>query len=517
MADSVTVQVDRLALMQALRTDCVTFLSFYLGPELTLEVPDFHQEIWHELLVLIQESEKEQVQAFLKKLFGVPREHAKSTLAKLAAILFLKYTDLSFVLYVSKTNGVAKNAIRDIIHWLSSENETRLFGQMKLIKSSETESLWIVEIGTTRPDGALIRKVCIFRALGSEQQVRGLLVLNRRPEIIIIDDVEDLDNTRTPELQVNLDEWVMGSLLKSRARRAIVLFLGNMIRKTTLLARLAKDPEWKPTVFGCLVRNRETRVIEPLWKGRHTTEALLADYETYKRLGLGHVWECEMMNLTQEDVNLQDMSVVRIISTPMIEQLEAGGIVLDPAFGQEKWHDDSAITVHARLNFMVQPAIIDSWVGKAREELIFDRMLEMSYRWGLYTWFIEAEAAQRLLIALFDTFIQIRRMPREMILMIPITSSKNSKSSRILAFRNALLGDSYAVSESQQPLLQKLSVYDPNSTEKDDYEDSAAYGSIIWAQHERVMKARGVQRIPLSLWTNTTGVESRGQLDTVPY
>lgn len=503
-----------------MRTDCVTFFSFYLGESLTLDVPEFHQEIWEELLELVKTLDNRRVTEFLRKLFAVPREHAKSTISKLAAILFLKFSDLAFVLYVSKTNGIAKNAIRDIIFWLQSPQEQELYGPCAIYKSSETESLWIVDI-TLRDEntGAQRIKRCIFRALGSEQQVRGLLILNRRPEIIIVDDVEDLDNTKDAVQQLTLDEWVVGSLIKARAKRAVILFLGNVIRKTTLIARLMKNPDWNPTVFGALVRDKTTGVLKALWPGRHTVESLLADYKEHRKLGLGYVWEYEMMNLTQDEVIAADMGSVQIIDVPMVETLTAGAIILDPAFGKKAWNDQSAITVHAQIEGIPIPAVIDSRLGKWTETEIFDQMLELSYYWGIYTWFIEAEAAQRLLIGMFDLLVQTRRLPREMLVMIPIHSGGVAKPKRIMAFRDAVRARSYALASSQFPLLEALGKYDPASEEGDDLPDSAAYGTNIWLHHGKVLTYRGVQRVPMTATGDNAvlaGAGSASQFETCP-
>lgn len=506
-------------MLRAMRTDCVTFFAFYLGESLTLEVPEFHQRIWGELLELIQTLNQRRVVEYLRKLFAVPREHAKSTIAKLAAILFLKYSDLAFVLYVSKTNGIAKNAIRDIIIWLQSENEARLFGPCGIYKSSETDSLWIVDITIRDDQGTAKVKRCIFRALGSEQQVRGLLILNRRPEIIIIDDVEDLDNTRDDDQQKTLDEWVIGSLMKARAKRAIVLFLGNVIRKTTLIARLMKDTEWNPTVFGALVRNTITKKLEALWEGRHSVTSLLKDYADHKRLGVGYIWEYEMMNLTADEVMATDMGDIRLITAQLPENLTAGALILDPAFGLNAWNDFSAITVHAKIKDLGVPAVIDSRVGQWNENRVFDEMLQLSYYYGIYTWFIESVAAQKLLIGMFDLLIQTRGLPREMILLLPISGGQNSKASRILAFRESVRAKSYAIADTQVDLLTALGEYDPNSKAKDDLPDSAAYGTTIWAQHERTITLRGIQRIPMSAYGAGSSGDGKnvGQNDLCPF
>lgn len=514
----VEVAIDKHELLKAIRVDCVTFFGFHLQDELTLEVPDFHQEIWSEILDLVRQANVEAVTYTLKKLFAVPREHAKSTLAKLAVILILRYSPLSFVLYVSKTNGIAKNAIRDIIGWLGSPQSVELFGPVATIKSSETESLWILDVTLRDDNGKQTVKRCIFKALGSEQQVRGLLINNKRPQIVVIDDVEDNDNTRDEDQQKVLDEWVIGALMKARDKKAIVIFLGNMIRKTTLLARLSKDSGWNPTVFGCIVRDRQTRALRPLWVGRHTLESLLADYKEHKALGLGHVWECEMMNLTQEAAALVYMGDVILVPRPLPEDLVDGALILDPAYGEGTRNNHSAITVHARIQDVRVPIVIDYRRGKWGEEGLFNEMWDLACYWGIYTWFIEAEAGSQLFIPLFDMYIQARQIERELVLMIPIGTGKKSKPSRIAAFRESVIAKSYGFVEGQSDVLDSLSTYDPRAeNQADDLPDSAAYGAIIWARHGTLLNQRGIRRTPLGVASPGARLGSVGQDSFVPF
>lgn len=494
--DVAAVELSREELLIALRHDCVSFLSFYIGDSLTLEVPQLHEDIWDDLLRMVEEANKPGVIQSLRKLFAVPREHAKSTLAKLAVILFLKYTPLRFVLYTSKTNGIAKNAIRDILTWLFLPQERDLFGLPTTVKSSETESLWIIEIVLYNSKGEKYKKRCIFKALGADQQVRGLLIDNTRPQIIVIDDIEDLDNT-TPDQQPKLDEWFLGSFLKSFAKTNIVIFIGNMIRKTSLLARLSKDPAWNPTVFGALVRDRITKELRPLWPGRWTVEALLAEYREFRRLGRGYVWEAEMMNLTQDEIFKGNLDGMVRPTIPDPEQLTGGFIAVDPAFGDNAWNDDTALTVHARIKGVGVPCVIDSRVGRMTEDEMFDNLLELSYRWGLTTWCIESEAAQKLLISYFKLLIQSRKMNQGLFVMIPVGSGKASKSARIMAFRNSVASSSYGICESQDSLIDKLLEYSPDSKTHDDLCDSGAYGPIVWHLHGSTVDAQGIQQVLL--------------------
>lgn len=491
------VGFSKVDLLAAIRYECTTFLAFYVGDELTTEIPQVHEDIWSQLLVMVEACNTPGTVKSLRKLFAVPRGHAKSTLAKLAVILFIKFTPFKFVLYASKIQSNAKNAIRDILLWLQGVNETELYGPMKTDKSSETEALWIVQIALrTHPSQPPVYKRVIFKAIGADTAVRGLLILNQRPQIIIVDDIEDIDNTKGEVNQGNLDTWFLGTLMKSFSDRHLILFLGNMIRKTSLLTRLSRNPAWNPTVYGCLVRNKETGALESLWASRWSVTELLEEYKEYRRLGKGHIWEAEMMNLTHDEILAADMEGMILVPYKSPEFIEAGFLVLDPAFGETALNDDSSITVHIRLKGTTIPILWDSWTGKANEDRLFDKMLEFSYQYGLSTWLIESIAAQKVLISYFNLMFRTRKMNPEVFMLLPIMSGGKAKSARILAFRSAITSGSYAVSELESSNVLKIADYDPQSPPpNDDYEDSAAYGAIGWEHYGTAVMYRGVSQV----------------------
>lgn len=514
MDDSSTlVSINKDELLAAIQHDCVTFLSFYLGDKLTLAVPDLHIEIWNELLLMIQTSNQSGAIQQLRKLFAVPRDHAKSTLAKLAVVLFSRYSPFFFTLYVSKTNTIAKNAIRDILEWFNSPQERELYGASPIThKSSETESLWIISIPTRRNAGeAPTFKRLILKALGADQQVRGLNIANERPQIVVIDDIEDTDNTKTPEAQANLDEWFLGPFFKAISKRAVVIFIGNMIRKTTLLARLTKDPSWNPTVYGALVRNKTTGLLEPLWPGRHTVESLLAEYREYRRLGRGYIWEAEMMNLTQDDILMSNMDGTVRASQPLPEMLEAGFITVDPAFGQNSWNDDTGIVVHARIKGYGIPFVVDSKCEKMTEDEIFDNLIEFSYKWGITCWCIEAEAAQKLLIPYFRLLMQSRKMNEGLFMMLPVVSGGTKKASRIVAWRNSVSSGSYGIVWEEQIILDKLIEYLPDAKVHDDHIDSGAYGVTAWQLYGETINSLGIKQVAMLVFGDGEGFSTEIQ------
>lgn len=485
----VSYAIPRDQLLASIRYDCEVFFGFYLGEQLELAVPEMHKELWDELLDLLDQVDNpERLTGVLKKLIAIPREHAKTTIIKLAVLLFMRYSRLSFCAYTSNTVSAALNALRDIRNWFMSERDQALYGKATVVKSSETEALFILDICV--PGRSRLKRV-ILKGFGQGTQIRGTLIEGQRPDFLVFDDIESRETADSPLQQAKLDTWCLGTALPALGRIGLCVMIGNMISDTTLLARLSKEPEWNPTVLGSIVKAPDGTLC-PLWPGRWTLEALLEDYAAYRRLGQGHVWEAERMNLTAKEILGESLENAILLPRPMPEEIEAGFLCLDPAFGLKSWNDESAITVHVRIRGGDIPMLAESLHDKWGPDRLFEEMLAASMRWGIRTWAIEAQAAQVLLIPYFKALMTQRKLNQELILMIPIMAGKEAKASRIVSFRSAVAVGSYAVADSERELLKVLEEYTPGNGAKDDLPDSAAYGLQVWALHNEVVRGQGV-------------------------
>lgn len=469
-------------------------LACFLGEQLTLEIPQYQFDIWKDFCVQREQFQTTKI-GESRKATTVPREHNKTTLVKAFIPDSLRCYDFDFLLYASATFTSAANAIRDIVEWFLLESEQALWGPTVEVKRNESEGLWILRIPTST--GA--NKTIILKAIGSNTRVRGLNVLNRRPNLIVFDDIEDKETADVSSTgkggknQLSLDEWFWGTAMKVSANRSLKLFIGNIIRDTTILARIVKEPTWNPTNYGCLVRNRTTGKLEPLWPALHTVESLLNEYRAYRKMGQGSTWESEMMNLSRDLTFAESLPESCLIPDVNPEELEVGFIVIDPAFGDQASNDDTAFTVHGRKRGLSTPFVCDYVVGKMSETQMFDTMLELIYKWGLTTVAIEAIAGARLYIPLFRAFMLEREIPRESITFVPFAGqrTKDAKSTRIAAFRRSLQDASYYLCESLVDLKLTLEEWSHENSAHDDGPDSAALGQVVWEKEGQLVELAG--------------------------
>lgn len=462
--ETLDVSASREEVIERLRTDWEFLIEFFLHDQLDLAVPDIHLQIG----ALMDDDEKERI------LLGIPRDHAKTTLAKLNVWKRFMFTRRRFCVYLSNTNTIAKGACKDIVEFFRHPNFVAVFGKIEIEKESETESLWIFWVRL--PNGT--RKRCILRAIGQGQQMRGINIDNQRPDLAVVDDVEDNENTESETLQKKLDRWIFGPFIKALARKKQILWLGNMLQKTSLLARLSRNPKWNPVVFGCLVKNPVTGALQPLWPGKWTVEALIEDFKEYKNLGLIETWMCEMMNMPGHGENGFRQDQINYAPMPTPDGIKAAWITIDPAFGKNAHNDESAVAVHVITEDDL-PMTVTCAHGRWTERELFSAAFGLAQYWGAWTWGIENVAAQRLFITLFNIFLAEMAMNQN-VEIIPLVTGQEAKASRIRAWVNLMANGEWAIADEDVDITTQILNYNFKlKDQEDDIIDASAYGPLM--------------------------------------
>jgi hypothetical protein len=381
--------------------------------------------------------------------------------------------------YLSNTNAIATNACKDIINYLKTENFRKVFGEVRMIKESESLSLWQFEL--TDAEGRV--KHCILRALGAGQQVRGINIDNVRPDFAVIDDVEDKENTESELLQKKLDDWMYGSFLPAMSRQyRKILWLGNMLKKTSLLARQSRNPKWNPVVFGALVKDPVTDQLRPLWPAMWTVSQLQEHFREYKDLGLTETWMCEMMNMPGHGENGFTEDQLCYLMVPALDEILATWITVDPAFGENQHNDNTAIVVHC-LPVEWPPRVVSYYNGKCNETQMLEEILSLAYYWNAWVWGIEAIAAQKVLITLFEVLLT-GKMIAHQVTMLPLMAGKGDpKISRISSWVSLMSQGEYGIPEDDIEITNQLMGYNMRKKGNvDDLIDSCAYGPPMLAE-----------------------------------
>lgn len=216
-------------------------------------IPPFHEELW---TLFCSDAPKAAAAA--------PRGHAKSTAVTHAYILALMcFRVKSFCLLVSDTEGQAAEFLGDIKAELNGNQALReTFGIHKVLKDTETN------IVVQFKDGEKFRIV----AKGSEQKVRGLKWMGRRPDLIVGDDLENDEIVMNPERREKFRRWFMNALIPCGSDTCWVRIVGTILHLDSALQRLLDDPTWKTLFYEA--HNHD--FTEILWPEQYSEERLLA-------------------------------------------------------------------------------------------------------------------------------------------------------------------------------------------------------------------------------------------------
>lgn len=445
-------------LRHALKVDNEFFINFCIPEQLSLAVPQFHIE-----LVDLNTNPKAPRQAI-----AAPRGHSKTTMVKVATSKKIFFTHRRFFVYCTDTGPVAKSACRDIVGIVKSDNFKEVFGPQKWYKENDSEGLYIADIECYANLDKPYTKRIIIRALGAQQQVRGLNIDNVRPDDFTFDDAEDDNIINTDEQRAKYIKWLYGTAFKAGATGAQITYIGNLIDQRCALQRFLEDPDWFSVKYGCIKEDGT-----PLWPEKFSISELQREYREYKRQGLSARWFAEMMNTPMPEglaiIKIEDIEF-RPLRHP--SDLELGFITIDPSIGQKSNSNKTAIVVHGFVENRWQN--VEVIAGIMDPITMFHQMVKLCAYWRITLVGIESAAFQASLQWFFP--LLLGQYAHHGINIVPLEATTR-KTERILAWVGWLKDKTYVLNENEHSILVELLAYDVKKKENaDDIIDSCAYG-----------------------------------------
>ncbi len=200
-----------------------------------------------------------------------PRESAKSTML---AFLFLEhqitFRKVRFIVIVQNTYLKASQSLETIKNEFKHNKQLCDDFKINVIKDSTGDSVF------QHPDGRTTRVLC----KGAEQigSVRGEKFGAYRPDLILIDDLEDDDMVRSPERRRNLEELYNNALVPAGdAEFCRYIAIGTILHDDCLMAKLVSPnhyPEYRKLFYRALYKDRVTGEWRSLWDEKWTVEKL---------------------------------------------------------------------------------------------------------------------------------------------------------------------------------------------------------------------------------------------------
>jgi hypothetical protein len=185
------------------------------------------------------EFQKEIMELFQRDIPGVTtiaafREAGKSSLLRGYIIHQIVTGARHFVLIGSKTERQAQDHSKSIRR--EFEDLTNLILQNDLGPFREESDEWGKSIVIPRYD-------CKISAVSVEQTVRGIHYRQYRPDLVILDDIEDLASVKSKEATDKIHDWLERDVIPAAAQTARFVMVGNLLTDNSILTRVRKDIE----------------------------------------------------------------------------------------------------------------------------------------------------------------------------------------------------------------------------------------------------------------------------------
>ena len=169
--------------------------------------------------------------------------------------------------------------------------------------------------GSVWRSNVLVTKTNIkIEAIGSGKKIRGRKHRNWRPDLIILDDVENDENVRTPEQRSKLKNWFDKAVSKSGDDYTDIVYIGTLLHYDSLLAKTLTNPAYRSIKYKAVIQFSQADDLWQQWESIFTD--LANDDREADALAFFQAHKAAMLEGTQvlweEKLSYYDLMVMRV-------------------------------------------------------------------------------------------------------------------------------------------------------------------------------------------------------------
>ena len=395
---------------------------------------------------------------------AAPREFAKTTVCTFGYVLHqICFRRRHFIIIGSDTDDLASDLTGYLyLELLYNERLQQDFGE--LVKANRA-----VDDFVTLND---IR----VKSRGRGQRLRGLKHKQWRPDLIILDDLENDVNVRNPEIVQQILDWVKSAVYPALDAGGSLLIIGTILRwKSALHLMLTSEEE-----PYCHFERRLYRAVQEdgtsLWEARHP----LVRLKQQKRYMGTVAFNREKMNEPTPEGGFFKEEWIHYYHPDILKDRNLVVVgFFDPSLETGAGADYKAVVTVGwdpqEMVFYVMDAFVQKVTLEQTLRAIFNRHQAHGYR----VLGVEDNLFQRLLLKEFD------RLGQELGLLLPLkgVTHRVAKETRVASLSPLLERGRirFIRGHSDQELLVEQMLYFPSRTLHDDGPD-ALEGAIRLAQ-----------------------------------
>ena len=324
----------------------------------------------------------------VRRAVAAPRGHAKST-------------NLTF-------KGTMHSTLYGYKHYpiIISDSSEQAEGFLDNIRVEFEENTAILEdfgvlAGSVWRSNVLLTKTNIkIEAIGSGKKIRGRKHRNWRPDLIILDDVENDENVRTPEQRKKLKDWFDKAVSKCGDDYTDIVYIGTLLHYDSLLAKTLANPAYRSIKYKAVIRFSQADDLWQQWETIFTD--LSNDDREADALAFFQAHKTAMLEGTQvlweEKLSYYDLMVMRVSEGEASFNSEEQNEPINPddCLFMEEWFD---YYNEAEVNFG-DPAFdffgfIDPSLGKTKRSDFSAIVTLAKHKGSGYMYVVDADIERR--------------------------------------------------------------------------------------------------------------------------
>ncbi|MGN0710506.1 MAG: phage terminase large subunit [Anaerovoracaceae bacterium] len=392
--------------------DLAYFGRAYLPHYFVRKSPKFHEElddIWvkgvMKSLYPISKASEISRKSGCRRAIAAPRGHAKST-------NFTFKDSMHAALYGYK-------------HYIlilsdSSEQADGFLGDIK----AELEDNAIIHEDFGKQEGKLWKTNAILTAsgvkiesIGSGKKIRGRRHRNWRPDLIVLDDIENDENVNTPEQRAKLKNWYFKAVSKAGDTYTDIVYIGTILHYDSLLSKVLENPDYITRKYRGVISFAENQKLWEAWELIFTDLSIEGEERKKAAVDFFKANEEEMLKgaevLWEDKLSYYELMCMRVsegeasfnseiqndpidpdnclfneeqmdfyddappdFSDPRFILVAAN----DPSLGKNRKSDTSSIILVALDNITGYMYVVEASIEKRKPDVIIDDAIEMNRR-----------------------------------------------------------------------------------------------------------------------------------------
>jgi len=232
---------------------------------------------------------------------AAPRGNAKSSdVSLILPIWCVVYNLKYFIILLSDTATQADDLLFHIRN--EFENNERLIEDFGNLKGE----VW-------KSDDIITRNEVRILALGARKKIRGRRYRNKRPDLIIGDDIENDENTQNPDQRKKNENWFFKAVSKAGDETTDIIVVGTIIHYDSLLSKLLTNPIYQSKKFQAVKEFSKS----PLWEQWESIYLSMTELEKEQ-----HPNKAEQFFLDHKDEMLTGVKVLWPAGQPYYHLME---------------------------------------------------------------------------------------------------------------------------------------------------------------------------------------------------